>query len=89
MTYTATITSKRQLTIPVKLFRKVNLKEGQKVILTEENGLIKMESALALVNRLAGSLKLPKAYQSKSIDQIIESAKNKYWQEKTKAELAL
>jgi len=89
MTYTATITSKRQLTIPVALFRKTKLKQGQKIILTEKNGIIKMESALDMVNRLAGSLKLPKKYQSLPINSVISQAKEKYWQEKTKKELSL
>ena len=87
MTYTATITSKRQLTIPAALFRKINLSQGQKIILTEENGIIKMESAIDMINRLAGSLKLPKKYQSLPIDKVISQAKEKYWREKTKKEL--
>ena len=88
MTYTATITSKRQLTIPVKLFKKINLQQGQKIVLTEENGIIKMESAIDMVNRLAGSLKLPRKYQSLSIDSVISQAKEKYWRQKTKKELS-
>ncbi len=89
MTYTATITSKRQLTIPAELFRKINLSQGQKVILTEENGIIKMESAFDMINRLAGSLKLPKKYRSLPVDKLISQAKEKYWQEKTKKEFSL
>lgn len=72
MTYTATITSKRQLTIPADLFRKINLKQGQKVILTESAGIITMESALALVNRLAGSLKIPKHLKKVPIETAIQ-----------------
>ena len=89
MTYTATITSKRQLTIPVGLFKKMKLEKGHKVIFSEQNGVYKMESATDLVNRLAGSLKLPKKYQSKSINQIIDIAKNEYWRQKAKKELSL
>ena len=39
----ATITSKRQLTIPAKIFRKLGLKEGEKVKVMEEDGSLKMQ----------------------------------------------
>jgi len=82
MTYTATITSKRQLTIPVDLFKKVKLKQGQKVIISEENGIIKMESAIDMVNRLAGSVKILKKYKGVDIDQAIKQAKEDYFRHK-------
>ena len=82
MTYTATITSKRQLTIPVDLFRKIKLKQGQKVILTEENGIVQMESALDMVNRLAGSLKLPKHLKKVPIETAIQKGIENHFRQK-------
>lgn len=82
MTHTATITSKRQLTIPVELFKKLGLKENQKVLVRENKGVLEIESALAAVERLTGSVKMPKRFQGMDLDKIIEKAKDEYFFEK-------
>ena len=82
MNYLATITSKRQFTIPVAIFEELNLQVGQKVIVSEEDGSIKITSALALLDKLAGSVKIPKKYQGMDIDEIIEKAKKEYFRKK-------
>lgn len=82
MNYLATITSKRQLTIPADLFRKLNLQEKQKVIVSEEDGSMKITSALALLDKLAGSVKLPKKYKRVPTDEMIERAKREYFRKK-------
>ena len=41
----AKITSKGQITIPIQVRKKLNLKEGDKVIFLEENGRIVMENS--------------------------------------------
>ena len=82
MTYAATITSKRQLTIPADLFRKINLKQGQKVIITESNGIIKIESATDMINRLAGSLKIPDHLKKVPINRAIKLGTKRHFQEK-------
>ena len=56
MSYMATITSKKQLTLPAELFRKVGFRVGQKVIVSEENGQLMLSSAEKLVEELAGSV---------------------------------
>lgn len=78
----ATITSKRQLTIPAEIFRCLNFKQGQKVLLREENGELKIEKAVTLVNRLAGSVKIPKKYAKLSVDAIRQKAKEEYFSRK-------
>lgn len=78
----ATITSKRQLTIPISLFQKLALKEGQKVIISADNGAIKIEPALALVDRLAGSLKTPARFKDLSPEEIIKKAKKEHFKQK-------
>jgi len=71
---TATITSKRQLTIPIAIFKKLGLKENQKVLIRENKGILEIESAMAAVERLAGSVKIPKRLQGVDLDQVIEEA---------------
>ena len=79
MTYTGTITSKRQLTIPAELFRRAGLSKGEKVIFNYHNGSLGIESAAALVERLAGSVPLPKRFRDLAPDQIIDRAKREYF----------
>ena len=82
MNYLATITSKRQLTIPVELFELMAFQEGQKVIISKMDDGMKVEPALALVDRLAGSVKVPKRFKNLSADQIIIKAKKEYFSKK-------
>ena len=76
---TATITSKNQLTLPVDIVRKIGLKMGQKVIVSEEKGKVILTPAGKLVEELAGSLKMPKKWQFKSMEEIIEISKKEYF----------
>ncbi len=82
MSQMATITSKKQLTIPAEVFRKAGLQIGQRVIVSEENGSLKITSAEALVEKLAGSVPIPKKWQGKDLDQIIDEARDEYFRSK-------
>ena len=82
MSQIATITSKKQLTIPAEVFRQAGLQIGQRVIVSEENGDLKITSAEKLVERLAGSIPMPKKWKGKDIDEIIEEARNEYFSKK-------
>ncbi len=77
-----TITSKNQITIPAKIAKKLNLKPGEKVKKKKKNGDIIITSAVALVEKLAGSVKLPKRWQGKDVDEVIELAKYEYFKKK-------
>ena len=77
----ATITSKNQLTLPVDIVRKIGLKIGQKVIVSEEGGKVVITPAEDLVEELAGSLKMPKKWKGRSMEEIIEKSKREYFQE--------
>ena len=79
---TATITSKGQITIPIKIIKQAKLKKGQKIIFTLEDNLIRMESATNMVKRLAGSLTLPKKYQGVDLDTLIQQAKEEHFSSK-------
>lgn len=82
MAQIATITSKRQLTIPVSIFKKMNLKKGQKVLISEDNGSIKIEPALALIQSLAGSVKIPPRFKGMLLEKIIAKAKKEHFKPK-------
>jgi bifunctional DNA-binding transcriptional regulator/antitoxin component of YhaV-PrlF toxin-antitoxin module len=79
---TATITSKGQITIPIKIIKQAKLKKGQKLIFTFENNIIHMESVTDMINRLAGSLPTPKKFIGMNIDKIIQIAKEEHFSKK-------
>ena len=82
MQQTATITSKRQLTIPVEIFRRLGFKKGHKVIVSLENKTIKITSASDLVEKLAGSIKVPNEFKGLPVEQIVKRAKTGYFRNK-------
>ena len=78
----ATITSKRQLTIPSKIFKQMDLKEGDKLVLSQDGQSIKLVPALKLVNRLSGSVAMPARFRGKSLDQIIAESKKEHFKDR-------
>lgn len=80
--YTATITSKRQITLPVAMFVDFGLAIGQKLTIKKVNDQMVMEPALAAIYRLMGSIKRPKKYKGMDIDEMIELAKQDYFTKK-------
>lgn len=86
MIYTATVTSKRQITLPIKLFADFGIEPGDKLTMIAYDDGILMKRQVDLVNKLAGSVKLPVKYQGMEIEKIIHQAKESYWQEKSREE---
>lgn len=82
MNYTATITSKGQLTIPAELFKLGKFTKGEKVNLEMEEDHLKVVSGLELVRRLAGSLKVPKRLKGLSDKEIIQDARKRHYAQK-------
>lgn len=83
MSQMATITSKRQLTIPSQLFKKMGFKQGEKVIVTqEEDGSLKIKSAIQLVEELAGSIPVPTKWKGKNLDRIVKEARDAHFNKK-------
>ena len=78
MFQTATVTSKRQLTIPITMYKKMGLKDGQKVVVSYVNNELRVQSALDLVDHLAGSVEIPEAFKGVPIDTIVSQAKTKH-----------
>jgi len=77
-----TITSKRQLTIPVNLFNQLNLKTGHQLVAYREERSIRLEPAADLVDRLAGSVKLPAKFKKQPLEAIISHAKRAHFKKK-------
>lgn len=48
MIATATLTSKGQVTVPVKVRRRFDMKEGDELVFIEENGRLYVENAVSL-----------------------------------------
>lgn len=69
MTYTATVTSQGQITIPVAIRRKLKLDKNRKIVLKLENNTIFMESEPDIM-QLSGALS-DRAIKNKTIDEII------------------
>lgn len=82
MIYSVRITSKRQITIPVKIFNYLNLNKGDNLLIDIKDNKIIMEKSEDLLNKLAGSVKVPRKYKNKSIDFIIREAKKDYFNKK-------
>lgn len=78
MYQTATVTGKRQLTIPADFYRKLGLSTGEKVIVTLEDKALKIESASDLVEQLAGSLPVPLGVDMRDVDAVVVKAKRDY-----------
>lgn len=79
MAQIASITSKRQLTIPASIYKKVRFSERQKVLVAEKEGQIIITPFVDLVEKLAGSLKVPRRWRGRNIDEIIEKSKSEYF----------
>lgn len=84
MSYTATITSKNQLTLPAKVVKSLGLKKGEKLSVLEKNGRIILTPMQQIVEQLAGSWDLPQKWQGKDLDEIVEESHQEYFQEKYK-----
>jgi len=78
----ATVTSKRQLTIPVAIFHELGLKKGERVVVRKGRGKITIQPAKNLVEELAGSVAVPQKFKGLPIEKIIKLAKQEYFKSK-------
>lgn len=81
----ATITSKMQLTIPIKIARKLGVKIGERVDVSEEDGRIIITPMIKLIHELSGSLPMPKEWEGKDLDAIIAESKEEYFNKRYKS----
>ena len=79
----ATITGKRQLTIPAKIFRALGLSVGERALVKEEEGQIKIAPVRSVVENLASSVEVPSEYKDLDIDALVREAKKDYFSRKS------
>ncbi|PIR03011.1 MAG: hypothetical protein COV60_02535 [Candidatus Magasanikbacteria bacterium CG11_big_fil_rev_8_21_14_0_20_43_7] len=86
MAYTGTITSKRQLTIPAKLFKQLGLVTGEKVSIRKKDGLIVIELKRSVIEQDAGSLAhlVPPALRGVAFKKVRALARDAALKEKYK-----
>jgi len=79
MNFLATITSKRQLTIPADIFKKLDFAKGNKVLIRQEKNQIIIKPVHSLINNLAGSVRVAERLKNIDLDQVITSAKKTHF----------
>ena len=87
MTYTVTITSQGQISIPAKLRRKLGLDKSKRALLREENGelVIKpVQDFMELGGSLSEYAKGKKPLSNKELDEFIAQAVADDYREKLK-----
>lgn len=82
MLQTVKISSKRQITIPAKVYDALNLSEGDRLIVELHENKIVLQKAQTLLDEVAGSVELPERYRGKSMEFIIRDAKSEYFKRK-------
>lgn len=83
----ATITSKRQFTIPVHLFKKAGYKPQQKMLvrlLDAQKGIISITPMSELIEELVGSVKIAPEYKGLSLNEMVEKGREDYYKDYSK-----
>lgn len=79
MAQTATITDKRQFTIPIETYKKLGFQEGSKVVITYKGNKMIVEPASKVLDRLAKSVTIPKRFRGMPLDVMIQKAKEEHF----------
>lgn len=82
MLQTVSISSKRQITIPAKIYNHFGLSRGLKLIITIDSDKIILQKAQALLDEVAGTIKLPKRFKNKPLESVVNEAKTEYFYRK-------
>ncbi|PIQ72081.1 hypothetical protein COV86_04925, partial [Candidatus Roizmanbacteria bacterium CG11_big_fil_rev_8_21_14_0_20_35_14] len=85
MLQTVRITSKRQITIPVKIFNELGFSQGDRLLVKKKDNSIMLTPAEDLVKSLAGVIKVPKVLEDKDVETMIHDAKVEYFKQKYKS----
>lgn len=83
MMKTATITSRRQLTIPVSIFNELNLMDVRTMTVEKRNNTLVLTPVQHILNILAGSVTTPERYKNMSVDEIIDKSKKEYFNQES------
>ncbi|MBU0974989.1 AbrB/MazE/SpoVT family DNA-binding domain-containing protein [Patescibacteria group bacterium] len=79
---TIIVSSKNQITIPADFVRKLNIEKGNKLTISESNGVISMQKYSELLDKYQGFLKVPQHLRGKNLDEAILEAKQKRFAKK-------
>lgn len=86
MTYTVTVTSKNQVTIPMNLARIANIKPGVKLIFNfdQKTKTVTVQKMLDILDELAGSVKIPQKYRKLNSAQLRKKTITDHFQKRAK-----
>lgn len=82
----AKISSKGQITIPIAIRKKLNLKEGDKVLFLEENNKVivtnaSYEALKEFQNTMVGEVKKQGIYSEEDVNKIAKKVRRELWEE--------
>ena len=83
----AKISSKGQITIPIAIRKKLNLKEGDKVLFLEEDNKVivtnaSYEALKKFQNTMVGEAKKQEIYSEDDVNKIVKEVRKELWEEK-------
>ena len=83
----ARITTKGQITIPVEIRRKLNLKEGDKIIFLEQDGRIYFENAALMAftriqESLTGEAEKAGINSPEEMNKLVKEIRKEMWDKK-------
>lgn len=76
------ISSKRQVTIPSKIYASLGLTQNDNLIFELKDDTVVMRKAQLILDELEGSIPVPKKYMGMPMDLIIRDAKREYFKNK-------
>ena len=82
MTFTITVTSKNQITIPARIAKLLKIHPGDKLSLMSSGESIQIQKAKSLLDALSGSVTLPIKYKDEPIEFIIRDAKREFFEKR-------
>ena len=82
----ARVSSKGQITIPIEIRKKLNLKEGDKVLFAEENGnVFVLNASLVALREIQGNMKDEGKKQNlnseEDVNQYVEKIREEKWEQ--------
>jgi len=78
------ISSKRQITIPSKIFNELGITQGDHLLVKKTEDSIILTPAEILVRKLTGIIKLAKKTNDEQLERIIRKSKENYFKNKYK-----
>ena len=84
MLQTVSISSKRQMTIPSKIYELLGLQVGQKLVAKVKSDSLLLTPAETVVKKAAGMIKVPQKVSNQTLERQIREARDQHVLPKTK-----